>query len=100
VTCSAPSIKRNLRREISDAGKKLEDLIGKRVEHFSCPGGRYDANALAAAKDAGYRSVATSHSRANSPSTDPFLLGRVAILRGFDDATFQRISTGEALRKM
>jgi peptidoglycan/xylan/chitin deacetylase (PgdA/CDA1 family) len=90
----------DLRREISDAGKKIEDIIGNRVEHFSCPGGRYDAKALAAVKEAGYRSMATSHAHANSPATNPFLLGRVAILRAIDNAGFQRICTGGALRKM
>jgi peptidoglycan/xylan/chitin deacetylase (PgdA/CDA1 family) len=90
----------DLRREISGAGKKLEDLIGKRVEHFSCPGGRYDARTLSVAKEAGYRSLATSHTRANSPATDPFLLGRVAVLRGTGAATFARVCTGEALRGM
>ena len=90
----------DLRLEISDAGKKLEDLIGKKVEHFSCPGGRYDARTLSVAKEAGYRSLATSHTRANSPATNPFLLGRVAVLRGMGTATFARVCTGKALRGM
>ena len=89
-----------LNHEISGAGKQLEDMIGRKVEHFSCPGGRYDASALEVAKEAGYRSVATSQVRANSPSTDPFSLGRVAIPRGLDDATFQQICTGEALPRL
>ncbi|MHB8216801.1 MAG: polysaccharide deacetylase family protein [Candidatus Sulfotelmatobacter sp.] len=90
----------DLQREISDAGKTIEDIIGRKVEHFSCPGGRYDARALAVAKDAGYFSVATSRAHANSPATDPFLLGRVAILRTMNNAEFHRVCTGEALRKM
>lgn len=89
-----------LQREIRDAGKLLEDILGKKVEHFSCPGGRYNARALTAAKDAGYKSVATSHAHANSPATDPFVLGRVAILRDIDTAGFERICTGSALAKM
>jgi peptidoglycan/xylan/chitin deacetylase (PgdA/CDA1 family) len=92
--------KDQLRHEISDAGKKLEDVIGRRVEHFSCPGGRYDVNALEVAKESGYRSVATSQVRANSPSTDPFALGRVALVRDYDDSAFQRICTGEALPRI
>jgi len=92
--------KRRLDYEIIDAGKQLEDMIGRRVEHFSCPGGRYNANALAVAKAAGYRSVATSKVRANSPSTNPFALGRVAIVRDFADSAFQRICTGEALPRI
>jgi peptidoglycan/xylan/chitin deacetylase (PgdA/CDA1 family) len=89
-----------LQQEIRDAGKQLEDLIGQRVEHFSCPGGRYNAKALAIAKGASYRSVASSQARPNSPSTDPFLLGRVAILRSFNDSTFESICTGEALSRI
>lgn len=90
----------DLRREILDARKKLEDLIGEKVEHFSCPGGRYSANALAVVKESGYRSLATSHARANSLSTDPFQLGRVAIMRTFNLDFFQKICTGDALWKM
>jgi len=89
-----------LKREISDSGKQLEDLIGKRIEHFSCPGGRYNAQTIAVVREAGYRSMATSHARPNSPSRDSFLLGRVAILRGFDSASFEKVCTGEALAKM
>jgi peptidoglycan/xylan/chitin deacetylase (PgdA/CDA1 family) len=89
-----------LQREISDAGKILEDLIGKRVEHFSCPGGRYNAKVLAQAEEAGYRSCATSHARANSRFTSPFQLGRVAILRGFSRDYFEKICTGDALWNM
>jgi peptidoglycan/xylan/chitin deacetylase (PgdA/CDA1 family) len=90
----------DLQREISDAGKQLEDLLAKKVEHFSCPGGRYDARTLAMARGSGYKSLATSHPYANTSATDPYLLGRVAILRGMGDAAFARICTGEALRKM
>lgn len=89
-----------LRREIVDAGKKLEDIIGTRIDHFSCPGGRFDAKALAVAKDAGYRSLTTSQVHANSAATNPFSLGRVAILRGISNNNFERICTGEALRQM
>jgi len=90
----------DLRREIVDSSKQIEDIIGQRVEHFSCPGGRCDERALAVARDAGYRSVATSHPRANSRATNSFSLGRVAIMRGCSEITFERICTGEALPKM
>ncbi len=90
----------DLRREISDAGKKIADIIGHAVQHFSCPGGRHNAGVMEVAKTSGYRSLATSRGHANSPATDPFLLGRVAILRGTDTAAFGRICTGEALARM
>jgi len=86
-----------LRREIFDAGKKLEDMIGEKIEHFSCPGGRYDDRTSALVREAGYRSLATSRAHANSPDTNPYCLGRVAVLRGTDDVTFGRMCTSEGL---
>ena len=88
-----------LRREFVDAGKKLEDTIGAKVEHFSCPGGRYDDRTSAQAREAGYRSLATSQAHANSPATDPFSLGRVAIMRDTDNSTFSRVCSGTGLWK-
>jgi peptidoglycan/xylan/chitin deacetylase (PgdA/CDA1 family) len=91
-----------LHREIIDAKKILEDIIGAKVDHFSCPGGRYDRRTPEVAREAGYRSFATSRLIANFPSTNSFLLGRVAILRDrderqFHEKTFERICTAEAL---
>ena len=88
-----------LRREIVDAGKNLEDLIGKRVEHFSCPGGRYNEQVLALAKQVGYQSLANSSAHSNSPSTDQFSLGRVAIMRDIDHSSFSQICSGNGLWK-
>ncbi len=90
----------DLRREIVDSGKQIEDIIGSKIQHFSCPGGRYDARAVTVARDAGYRSLATSRARINSSSTNPFSLGRVAIQRGMRTDIFERVCTGEALWKM
>jgi len=86
-----------LHREIVGSKVMLEDIIGKPVEHFSCPGGRYDSRALTVAKKAGYRSVANSNPRANSPSTDRFALGRVAITRDLGTAAFQKLCRGQML---
>jgi peptidoglycan/xylan/chitin deacetylase (PgdA/CDA1 family) len=88
-----------LRHELLDARSKLEDVIGKKVEHFSCPGGRYNERTLDVAKQAGYRSLATSRARPNFPSTDPFSLGRVAIMRDTDESAFARICAGTGLLK-
>jgi len=89
-----------LRREMFDARKKLEDMIGGKIEHFSCPGGRYDKRTPNLAREGGYRSLATSRTHANSPATNPYLLGRVAILRDTDVVTFQRVCTAEVLWQM
>jgi peptidoglycan/xylan/chitin deacetylase (PgdA/CDA1 family) len=89
-----------LQFEIVAAREKLQDGIGSRIEHFSCPGGRYDKRTLAVARDAGYRSVANSRTHANSPSTDVFQLGRVAIMRDMDLPSFKRVCTGHGLWKV
>jgi len=89
-----------LQRETLEAKSRLEDIIGKPVEHFSCPGGRYSWRVAQASRSAGYWTVATSRIHANSPSTSRFALGRVAILRAVPIAGFAAICTGEALLRL
>jgi peptidoglycan/xylan/chitin deacetylase (PgdA/CDA1 family) len=89
-----------LQHEIADAKSQLEQIVGQPVEHFSCPGGRYDDRVVRIARAAGYRTVATSRIRANSPDTDLFALGRVAILRGTPIKDFAAICSGDALRRL
>lgn len=71
-----------LKREIVDAKLELERILGHAIEHFSCPGGRYDGRTLEMARGAGFRSVANSRYHANSAATSRYELGRVAVLRG------------------
>lgn len=91
---------RGLRREISEAKMRLEEILGKQVEHFSCPGGRNNARVIQAARDAGYRSLANSRIHGNTSTTDPFALGRVAILRETELPSFQSICRGEGFWKI
>ena len=35
-----------LKREVVDAKLQIEQIIGHPIEHFSCPGGRYDQRTL------------------------------------------------------
>jgi peptidoglycan/xylan/chitin deacetylase (PgdA/CDA1 family) len=88
---------RGLQREIVESKSRLEDILGKPVHHFSCPGGRHDHRVAKVARAAGYRTVATSRNCANSPNTDPFALGRVAILAGLPVTRFAAICSGKAL---
>jgi peptidoglycan/xylan/chitin deacetylase (PgdA/CDA1 family) len=89
-----------LQREIADAKSDLEQILGKPVEHFSCPGGRHNQRAITIARAAGYKTVATSSVHSNSTNTDHFALGRVAILRGMREKDFSDICSGTALRRM
>lgn len=89
-----------LRTEIVDARSKLEDIIGRKVEHFSCPGGRYSKQAVALAQRAGYVSFATSRAHSNHSGTDRFCLGRVAVMRETTQAQFANICRGKNLWKI
>jgi peptidoglycan/xylan/chitin deacetylase (PgdA/CDA1 family) len=91
---------RGLQRELSEAKAELEEIIGKPVEHFSCPGGRCNARVIQVARHAGYHSVANSRVRQNRPATDSFDLGRVAILRETELQAFQEICRAENLWKI
>lgn len=86
-----------LRREIFDSKKMLEDTTGGKIEHFSCPGGRFSNRVRDLVREAGYRSMATSRTHANSSAIDPYSLGRVAILREITVNAFGEICNGQTL---
>jgi peptidoglycan/xylan/chitin deacetylase (PgdA/CDA1 family) len=89
-----------LQREISQSKTQLEQILGKPVEHFSCPGGRCSTHAIQVVRGAGYRSVATSRIHGNTQTTDSFSLGRVPVLRQTGLPGFQKICRGEGLWKL
>jgi peptidoglycan/xylan/chitin deacetylase (PgdA/CDA1 family) len=88
-----------LKREIADAKLNIEQILGHAIEHFSCPGGRYDARTLEMARRAGFRTVANSQFRANSAGTSRYELGRVAVLRDLSPEEFAAICQGHGLWK-
>jgi peptidoglycan/xylan/chitin deacetylase (PgdA/CDA1 family) len=88
-----------LRREIMDAKTEIERIVGHPIQHFSCPGGRYDERTLQMAKQAGFATVANSEFHANSARTSPYELGRVAMLRGLSPEEFRATCRGRGLWK-
>lgn len=86
-----------MQREIADAKKQLEDIVGRAVNHFSCPGGRWDQRVVAVAKQAGYESVATSQVGLNALGADRFCLSRIAVTRDVTLADFQHLCSGKGL---
>jgi peptidoglycan/xylan/chitin deacetylase (PgdA/CDA1 family) len=86
-----------LRREIADAKNDLEAIIGCPVHHFSCPGGRWTPQVAEVARRAGYRSVATSRVAANRAASDPYRLGRIAVMRGMALDHFSDLCAGRGL---
>jgi peptidoglycan/xylan/chitin deacetylase (PgdA/CDA1 family) len=88
-----------LKHEIADAKTKIEQILEHAIEHFSCPGGRYNQRALAMARRAGFKTVANSEFHANDSSTSTFELGRVAMLRDLSIAQFSAICQDRGLWK-
>ena len=89
-----------LHREIAEAKIELEQMTGRSIEHFSCPGGRWNRRVADVAQQAGYRSVATSRATANSQNANLFSLGRVAVMRGTSLPIFQGLCQGRGLWKL
>jgi len=88
-----------LKREVWDAKLQIEEILGHAIEHFSCPGGRYDQRALRMARDAGFATVANSEFYANSSSISPYELGRIAMLRDLTIEEFSDTCRGRGLLK-
>jgi peptidoglycan/xylan/chitin deacetylase (PgdA/CDA1 family) len=89
-----------LHEEIAGAKLRLEQILGRPVEHFSCPGGRVDQRVKDVARAAGYRTVATSHTHANSDRSDRFSLGRLAVMRETPAKTFTAWCQGRGLWRL
>lgn len=87
----------HLHVEIADAKRKLEDILGRRVDHFSAPSGFWNRKLADAVREAGYRSAATSRAGVNSSGTDLFSLQRVVILRSTPLSEFLNVSMGNRL---
>ncbi len=88
-----------LKREIVDAKLQLESILGHTIEHFSCPGGRYDQRTLQMARNAGFVTVTNSQFYSNSARTSPYELGRIAMLRDLSVKSFSAICHGRGLWK-
>jgi len=89
----------DLKHEIVDAKDRIEQIVGHKVEHFSCPGGRYDERTLEMARRAGFKSVANSEFHANTQATDRYRLGRIAMLRDLTIDEFSAICRARGLWK-
>jgi peptidoglycan/xylan/chitin deacetylase (PgdA/CDA1 family) len=86
-----------LRDETAGAKDRLEQIAGVPVEHFSCPGGRWDRRVVAAVKAANFRSMATSRTAMNFAGTNPFGLARVAVLQNASEESVAQACSGHGL---
>ena len=86
-----------LHDETAGAKDRLEQIAGVPVEHFSCPGGRWDRRVVAAVKAANFRSMATSRTAMNFAGTNPFGLARVAVLQNASEESVAQACSGHGL---
>jgi peptidoglycan/xylan/chitin deacetylase (PgdA/CDA1 family) len=86
--------------EIGEPKEVLQQLIGRQVDHFSCPGGRWSRRVADVARRAGYLTMATSRCHPNTGRTDRLQLGRIAVLRQTALIEFASICTGKGLWRL
>ncbi|MDX6583640.1 MAG: hypothetical protein QOI10_2824 [Solirubrobacterales bacterium] len=68
--------------EIADSRAYLQDTFGVAVDFFCYPAGDYNADVVAAVKDAGYLGATTTHEGLASPDQSPFELERIRVEPG------------------
>jgi peptidoglycan/xylan/chitin deacetylase (PgdA/CDA1 family) len=89
-----------LHDEVAGAKDRMQRIAEASVEHFSCPGGRWNESVARAVRSAGYQTMATSRIGVNFAHTDRFALTRVAVLSGTNPEELLRICKGQGfLRK-
>lgn len=71
-----------LAREVAGSRRAIRRLFGVVPRFFCYPAGRYDGEAIAAVKAAGYEGATTTELGLASPAADRFTLARVRIDRG------------------
>ncbi len=81
-----PEEKEGLQRELDDNRGVLEPLLGRPLNHFCYPDGRYSSRHFPLLRRAGIRSAATCDSSLNYPSTE-----RMALRRFVDGGTISFI---------
>lgn len=91
---------KQLHHEVVESKLRLEQIVGRNVEHFSCPGGRCNDRIVRVAREAGYRTVATSRIHANSEHSNRFELGRVAVMQSTSLAAFRDVCRGRGLWRL
>lgn len=83
--------------EMQTSKRRLEEVLGRRVDHFCYPNGSLDKNVCAAARNAGYASAVTTAYGFNDARTNPFSMNRIDALPAIE--SFAQSSSGfEAAR--
>lgn len=101
--CSHRFLNRLSAKDAAYEFQESRTLIHKNIHtlplYFSCPGGRYNEQAIKIAKETGYRRMFTSSPRYYEPQKDKesFLLGRFLITGDMTLTQFKKIMDGNRL---
>lgn len=79
-----------IRAELSESKKGLEDLVGYPVETLSIPSGAVDERVRRIAAECGYQYVFDSNVRVNRRGDNRLAIGRVAVMSETNPATVDR----------
>lgn len=94
---------REIRLELQDSKKFLEDIRGHVIDALSIPGGAVDERVRRIAQEVGYRLLFTSDIHRNSHVTGPLAIGRLAVKNNTSPANLRRFVhqqiAGEWLRR-
>ncbi|CAG1010348.1 hypothetical protein ANRL4_04177 [Anaerolineae bacterium] len=85
-----------IRSELEDSKKTIEDRIGRAVHHISMPQGVFDSRVINLARQAGYRSVSTSEPGVRHTTGTPAVISRINVSAKYDLPTFGRIIDGDS----
>ncbi len=84
-----------LKVEMQDSRKRLEDVTGREIRSFSIPRGFYHPRIRAAAEEAGYRFLFTSHFGLHTTGTDLFYIRRMAVTQDTTAGQFESWLQGD-----
>ena len=79
-----------IRAELGDSKKILEDLVGYEVDVLSIPSGAVDGRVRHVAAECGYRLLFDSEVRVNRRGQNPLKAGRIAIMEHTTLSSFRR----------
>jgi peptidoglycan/xylan/chitin deacetylase (PgdA/CDA1 family) len=67
--------------ELGNSKEKLENITGKQIEFFSCPGGRYNRRVIESASEIGYQGMCTSYPGSHIIRDGLYIFSRILIRR-------------------
>jgi peptidoglycan/xylan/chitin deacetylase (PgdA/CDA1 family) len=85
-----------MRRELAESKRWLEDVLGRRISSMSLPAGEGGPGVFRAAWELGYLLVGNSVERPNRPEPLPRQVNRFVVLAGHDGAAVSRIAAGSS----